>query len=92
MSQVCSLTLMSRISFTGIAGIQSVGTIQITLSNADLNLFQTIWNGPSVTHNVYCMLRVIFGSDEGVLKFEITCRDKVVGQAIIDFHNHNQVQ
>ncbi|PYI02703.1 actin-like ATPase domain-containing protein [Aspergillus sclerotiicarbonarius CBS 121057] len=73
-------------------GTQPVGTIHMTFSNRDLKHFEWKMKRGRVMYEASCRLRVVFGSQEGVLKFEVTCRDKVVGQAIIDFHSHDQAQ
>ncbi|OAX80402.1 hypothetical protein ACJ72_05262 [Emergomyces africanus] len=63
-----------------------VGDIEIDFSNADLNMFPSKYIDGVRVHNLAYELKVIFGAQDGVLKFEAACQGRTIGRTSINFN------
>ncbi|GBF66389.1 hypothetical protein TMEN_9109 [Trichophyton mentagrophytes] len=67
--------------------IKKVGTISVDITDIDFNLFEKKLIDGVLSYQAKFSAKVIFGAQDGVLKFETTSQGKVVGKTIIDFTN-----
>ncbi|KAF3892548.1 Actin-like ATPase domain-containing protein [Trichophyton interdigitale] len=67
--------------------IKKVGTISVDITDIDFNLFEKKLIDGVLSYQAKFSVKVIFGAQDGVLKFETTSQGKVVGKTIIDFTN-----
>lgn len=66
-------------------GVSYVGRIDNDFTDVDLTRFTSkIIDGKVVYHLAYT-IKVIFGAQEGILKFEATSKGKVIGKSSITF-------
>ncbi|KAL4806050.1 actin-like ATPase domain-containing protein [Aspergillus unguis] len=67
-------------------GVYKVGSIVVDFSNVDLARFESrIFKG-KLFYGLKFEIRVIFGAQEGLLKFEATSQGQVIGQTSISFN------
>lgn len=57
------------------------------ITDIDFNLFEKKLIDGVLSYQAKFSVKVIFGAQDGVLKFETTSQGKVVGKTIIDFTN-----
>ncbi|EGD99513.1 hypothetical protein TESG_06780 [Trichophyton tonsurans CBS 112818] len=67
--------------------IKKVGTISVDITDIDFNLFEKKLIDGVLSYQAKFSVKVIFGAQDGVLKFETTSQGKVVGKTTIDFTN-----
>ncbi|PGH03861.1 hypothetical protein GX51_03849 [Blastomyces parvus] len=67
--------------------IYAVGDIEVNFSNTDLNKFTSKYIDGWLVHRLEYELKVIFGAQDGVLKFEDTCQGATIGQTSIKFND-----
>ncbi|DAA75364.1 TPA_exp: HSP70 family protein [Trichophyton benhamiae CBS 112371] len=67
--------------------IKKVGTICVDITDIDFSLFKKKVIDGVLSYQVEFSVKVIFGAQDGVLKFETTSQGKVVGKTTIDFTN-----
>ncbi|RDW64368.1 Hsp70 family protein [Aspergillus mulundensis] len=66
-------------------GVYSVGKIVVDLSKVDLNLFESKIIRNERVRNVNYRVKITFGAQEGLLKFEAISRGQRIGETSIDF-------
>lgn len=66
-------------------GVSYVGRIDIDFTNVDLTRFTNKIIDGKVVYYLKFTLKVIFGAQEGILKFEATSNRKVIGKSSITF-------
>ncbi|KAL2819072.1 hypothetical protein BDW59DRAFT_181760 [Aspergillus cavernicola] len=65
--------------------VYSVGNIVVDFSNVDLSRFNPRFVYGTPVYHLKFELKVIFGAQEGVLKFEAISQGRTIGQTSIDF-------
>lgn len=63
-----------------------VGEIEVNFSNADLNEFPSKYIDGWRVYLLKYTLKVIFGAQDGVLKFEAASQGKTIGRTSINFN------
>ncbi|KAL4789394.1 actin-like ATPase domain-containing protein [Aspergillus venezuelensis] len=66
--------------------VYRVGRIIVDFSNVDLTRFESKTIDGERTYRLSYRLKVIFGAQEGLLKFEAESQGQVIGKASIDFN------
>ncbi|KAF3479675.1 uncharacterized protein GIQ15_06651 [Arthroderma uncinatum] len=66
-------------------GIRKVGIITMDLTDVDMSLFQSKIVAGKVMYKLQCWVKVIFGAQDGVLRFETSSQGRVIGKTTIDF-------
>jgi hypothetical protein len=69
-----------------LAGVRSVGNISVDFTELDLSTFERKSLLGTPLYKLQYDVNVIFGAQEGVLKFEAVSQGKVVGETSISFH------
>lgn len=83
--RVCIHCLDRAIADWVVADVRKVGKIMANLENVDLSNFNhRIRNGKTV-YDVQFQIRVIFGAQEGILKFEAHSHGQLIGATSINF-------
>ncbi|EZF62829.1 hypothetical protein H107_04705 [Trichophyton rubrum CBS 202.88] len=67
--------------------IKKVGTICVDITDIDSNLLEKRLIDGVLSYHVEFSVKVIFGAQDGVLRFETTSQGKLVGKTTIDFTN-----
>ncbi|KAL4785997.1 actin-like ATPase domain-containing protein [Aspergillus varians] len=66
-------------------GVYEVGDILISFANVDKNRFDSKLINGSRVYDIRLQLKVTFGAQEGVLKFEATSQGQRIGETTINF-------
>ncbi|KAL4933394.1 Hsp70 family protein [Aspergillus undulatus] len=67
-------------------GVYPVGNISVDFSGVDFSRFSSKLINGQLVYDVRLQLKVIFGAEEGVLKFEATSQGRSIGRTSINFH------
>lgn len=70
---------------SNIPAIEHIGIISVDFKNVDLSQFEKKKVEGIETTVLQYSIKVIFGAEEGVLKFLVTAKDAVIGNVNIDF-------
>jgi hypothetical protein len=65
--------------------VRKIGDISVDFRNVDLSVFETKRVSDRVLYKLDYSLNVIFGAQEGVLKFEARADGQVIGKTSVDF-------
>ncbi|KAK2850556.1 hypothetical protein FQN49_005545 [Arthroderma sp. PD_2] len=65
--------------------VRRVGSINMDLTGVDMSLFQKKVVGGELKYRLKCEVNIIFGAQDGVLKFETRSQGQVIGKTTIDF-------
>ncbi|OJJ97569.1 hypothetical protein ASPACDRAFT_1890175 [Aspergillus aculeatus ATCC 16872] len=66
-------------------GVYKVGCIVVDFTEVDLSQFPVVRKGGQRIYNLQYNIRVTFGAQDGLLKFEATCQGKIIGKTSIEF-------
>lgn len=81
LSSICS----SKFRDLTTLDVTYVGSIETDFTDVDLTQFDSKIIGGELVHSLEFTLKVIFGAQEGILKFEATSNGKVIGKSSISF-------
>lgn len=77
--------LLLRFRDLTVPGVKYIGSIDSDFTDVDLTQFDNKIIRGKVVYYLKYTLNVIFGAQEGILKFEVTSNGKVIGKTNIAF-------
>jgi hypothetical protein len=77
--------LLLRFQDLTVPGVEYVGSIDNDFTDIDLTQFDSKIIRGNVVYYLHYTLKVIFGAQEGILKFEATSKGKAIGKSSITF-------
>lgn len=66
-------------------GIRKLGDIFVKFGNKDLERFERKYTADGLLYKLDYSVHVVFGAEEGLLKFETRMNDRVVGDTSIEY-------
>ena len=69
--------------------VRPVGIIHVDFNKVDIDIFDKKYILGELAYHLEFELEVIFGAQDGVLKFEATSNGRVIGNASIKFADTN---
>jgi hypothetical protein len=79
-------TTLRAVTDSKLAEVRMVGDICVDFTGLDLSTFERKSILGTPLYKLQYDLEVVFGAQEGVLKFEAVSQGKVVGKTSINFH------
>lgn len=65
--------------------VKYIGSVENDFTGVDLTQFNSKIIDGELVYDLRYVLKVIFGAQEGILKFEVTSKGKVIGKSNITF-------